>query len=84
MTLSTAREAHIAAKRALSEGRDPMAARKAEKHADAMTFKAVAEKWLKHWKPSETPKHASDVWRRLEVDVLPSLSATPANDLTAA
>lgn len=84
MTLSAAREAHIAAKRELSEGRDPMAARKAEKQAEAMTFKAVAEKWFKHWKPSKTEKHAGEVWRRLEMDILPTLGNTPANDLTAA
>jgi len=84
MTLSAAREAHLAAKRELSEGRDPMAARKADKQADAMTFKAVAEKWFAHWKPSKTEKHAADVWRRLEIDILPTLGDTPANALTAA
>lgn len=84
MTLSAAREAHIAAKRELGEGRDPMAARKAEKQADTMTVKAVAEKWFKHWKPSKTEKHASEVWRRLELDILPTLGNTPVNDLTAA
>lgn len=84
MTLSAAREAHITAKRELGEGRDPMAARKAEKQAEAMTFKAVAEKWFKHWKPSKTEKHAREVWRRLEMDILPTLGNTPANDLTAA
>ena len=68
----------------LAAGTDPMAARKADKQADAMTFKAVAEKWFKHWKPSKTEKHAGEVWRRLELDILPTLGDTPANDLTAA
>lgn len=84
MTLSAARDTHMAAKRELSAGRDPMAARKAEKQADTKTFKAVAEQWFTHWKPSKTEKHASEVWRRLEIDILPSLRDTPANDLTAA
>ncbi|HCP79794.1 MAG: integrase [Pusillimonas sp.] len=83
MTLSAAREAHLMAKRELSQGRDPMVARKAEKQAEAMTFKAVAEKWFKHWQPSKTEKHAREVWRRLELDILPTLGDTPANDLTA-
>lgn len=84
MMLSAAREAYIAAKRELGEGRDPMAARKAEKQADTMTVKAVAEQWFKHRKPSKTEKHASEVWRRLELDILPTLGNTPVNDLTAA
>lgn len=84
MTLSAARDAHLAAKRELSEGRDPMAVRKAEKQTDAMTFRVVAEKWFKHWKPGKTDKHAADVWRRLELDILPTLGDTPSTELTAA
>ncbi|TCT10962.1 phage integrase family protein [Paralcaligenes ureilyticus] len=61
-----------------------MAHRKAEKQADSVTFKAVAEKWFIHWKPSKTEKHASEVWHRLELDIFPSMGAIPANDLTAA
>jgi hypothetical protein len=67
MTLSRAREAHMAAKRELILGRDPMATRKSEKQADAMAFKAVAGKWCTHWKAGKTEKHVSEVWRRLEL-----------------
>lgn len=84
VSLSQARERHKQARAMLATGTDPMAARKAEKQADAMTFKAVAEKWFTHWKPSKTEKHAGEVWRRLELDILPTLGDTPANDLTAA
>lgn len=84
MTLSAAREAHLMVKRELVDGHDPMGMRKAQKLVDGMTFKAVAEKWFEHWKPSKTVKHAADVWRRLEMDILPTLGGVPANDLTAA
>jgi hypothetical protein len=55
-----------------------MAARKAERQADTVTFRAVAEKWFKHWKPGKTEKHAEEVWHRLELDVLPTLGRVPA------
>lgn len=84
VSLAQARELHRRGRALLATGADPMAARKTEKRADAMTFKAVAGKWFAHWKPSKTEKHAREVWRRLELDVLPSLGDIPANDLTAA
>lgn len=84
MTLSAARSTHLTTKQELAGGRDPMAVRKAEKQADAMTFQAVAEKWFIHWKSSVTESHAANIWRRLEMDILPVLGNVPANDLTAA
>src|SRR5690606_4493656 len=84
VSLAQARELHRQGRELLAAGADPMAARKAEKRADAMTFKAVAGKWFAHWKPDKTEKHAEEGWRRLELDVLPSLGDIPANDLTAA
>ena len=84
VSLAQARELHRQGRAILATGIDPMAERKAEKQTDAMTFKAVAEKWYQHWKPGKTSKHASDVWRRLELDILPTLGGIPASDLTAA
>lgn len=84
VSLAQARELHRQGRAVLATGTDPMAERKAEKQTDAVTFKAVAEKWHQHWKPGKTPKHAKDVWRRLELDILPTLGSVPAGDLTAA
>lgn len=84
VSLAQVRELHRQGQALLAADTDPMAARKEVKQADTMTFKAVAEKWFKHWKPSKTEKHASEVWRRLELDILPSLGSIPANGLTAA
>ncbi|MGE4124463.1 MAG: tyrosine-type recombinase/integrase [Pusillimonas sp.] len=84
VSLSQVRKLHQQAREVLAAGTDPMVSRKVEKQVDAMTFQAVAEKWFSHWKPGKTEKHAADVWRRLELDVLPMLGGIPANDLTAA
>ncbi|WP_255772772.1 tyrosine-type recombinase/integrase [Paracandidimonas lactea] len=85
VSLAQARELHRQGRAVLATGIDPMAERKAEKQTDTVTFKAVAEKWHQHWKPGKTPKHAKDVWRRLELDIiLPTLGRVPAGDLTAA
>jgi len=84
VSLAQARDLHRQARELLAGGVDPMAARKVGKQADALTFEAVAQKWFKHWKPSKTEKHATEVWHRLELDILPELGRIPANDLTAA
>jgi integrase len=84
VSLAQVRELHRQGRTLLAAGTDPMTARKEEKRADAVTFKVVAEKWFKHWKPSKTEKHAVEVWRRLELDILPTLGDTPSSDLTAA
>ena len=75
VSLSQARQLHRQGREQLAAGTDPMAARKAEKQAQGATFRAVAEKWYVHWKPARTEKHAAEVWRRLELDILPMLGA---------
>lgn len=82
--LTEARKLHRDAREQLASGVDPMAQRKAEKQADALTFFGAAQKWFEHWKPSKTAKHASEVWRRLELDIFPKLGETPTDALTAA
>lgn len=82
--LTLARERHAEAKKLLAQAIDPMAERKTEKEKDALTFRAVAEQWLKHWQGDKTPKHAADVWKRLEADIFPALGGMAVADLTAA
>lgn len=79
VTLSQAREAHLATKRKLQDGIDPMAKRQ----ADARTFKSVAALWREHWKVGKTEKHDRDVWRRLDVDVFPAIGDVLVDELTA-
>ncbi|MBC7203438.1 MAG: tyrosine-type recombinase/integrase [Pusillimonas sp.] len=84
VTLSTAREAHMAAKRELAQGHDPMVARKVEKQSGVMTFKVVAERWRDHWQKGKTDKHIQEVWRRLELDIFPVIGGSDVSELTAA
>lgn len=84
VSLKDARSTRDDARKLIAAGTDPVAVRKAEKQADAMTFKAVAEKWFTHWKPGVTESHAANIWQRLEMDILPVLGSVPANNLTAA
>lgn len=79
VTLSQAREAHLATKRKLQDGIDPMAKRQ----ADARTFMFVAALWREHWKVGKTEKHDRDVWRRLEADVFPAIGEVLVDELTA-
>lgn len=84
ISLSMAREAHISAKRLLAEGVDPMAAKKAAQlRVDETTFLEVTKQWFKQWRTGVTKKHATDVWRRLEIDVLPELGPVPITKLSA-
>lgn len=84
VTLAAARELHIDTKRQINSGIDPMATRRDERATDQNTFQHAAEQWRKHWRTGKTEKHDKDVWRRLEVDVLPTLGAIPLSEITAA
>lgn len=82
--LSVARDAHLDAKRLLAAGTDPMDAKKADQlRIEAKTFLDVATQWFEQWRTGITEKHAADVWRRLEIDVLPDLGGVPIADLSA-
>lgn len=82
VTLAKATAAHQAARDMLAAGTDPMDARKEQSQDNALTFKAVAERWREHWKVGKTEKHDIDVWRRLEMDVFPAIGNKPVSDLT--
>ncbi|MEO6986235.1 MAG: tyrosine-type recombinase/integrase [Paralcaligenes sp.] len=82
MKLAAARDAHLIAKRELSAGRDPMAVRKAERHAESLTFETVARRWHVQWSPEKTAQHAKGVLRRLELDIFPEIGDRSLSDLT--
>ena len=81
VTLAEARNRHLAARRLLEQGIDPMAQRKAEKASSRIvageTFEAVAEGWYKHWKGDKNEDHAESVWRRIKTDILPIIGHLP-------
>ena len=86
VSLAKAREQHAEARKLLQEGIDPMEDRKAQQRAQAIarlnTFRLVAEAWYEHWQPSVSEKHAKQVWRRIELDILPEIGEAPITELT--
>ena len=66
---------------------DPSAIKRAEKErkiADSSnrpTFLRVANEWYARQSPGWTPKHASQVWRTLDSDILPTLGSRPIDDI---
>ena len=76
-SLKEARERHSDARKALANGIDPMAERKAEgeakqKEVEARqreaenSFENVAREWWKWWKIGKSPRHADTTMRPLE------------------
>ena len=45
------------------------------------TFLAVAKEWHTRQTPGWTKKHASQVWRSLEIDILPTLGPRPIDEI---
>jgi Arm DNA-binding domain len=82
ISLKHARDRRDEARLIIRKGIDPAAQRKAEKVADAETFEAVAREWFEKFAPSWAKSHSSKVIRRLEVDVLPWLSARPIRGIS--
>jgi integrase len=75
--LSLARERHAEARKLLATGTDPMAERKAEKAAAENSFQSIARAWWEHWQDGKNLRHAIQVKRRMEADILPCLGARP-------
>lgn len=85
--LAKARELHQAARTLLAAGVDPMAQRKADKTAERIasesSFAKVAAQWLEHWRCGKSPRHAEQVSRRMDADILPYLGALPVEEIKA-
>jgi len=65
---------------------DPSAAKRAEKKQQAgaskmPTFLEVANEWHRLQSPGWTKKHASQVWRSLDIDILPTLGPRPVDQI---
>jgi integrase len=94
-SLALAREHHLAARKILASGIDPMAERKAEAEAKQKevearereaesSFEKVARKWWGWWAASKSQRHADYVLRRLEADVFPLFGRKFIEAVTAA
>ncbi len=45
------------------------------------TFLEVANEWHRRQSPGWTKKHASQVWRSLDIDILPKLGPRPVDQI---
>lgn len=83
--LADARERRDAARKLVAAGVDPAAARKEDRRAAIInasnTFEVVAREWHEKQEEKWTPKHATNVMRRLEVDVFPFIGSRPIADI---
>ena len=85
ISLADARVAHAAARAELHRGIDPMAERKAGKHAELESrrrasaetdtnvetlFSGVAARWLEKWKEGKVERYARDTETRIQEDIL--------------
>jgi len=95
VTLAEARERHLAARKLLSAGIDPMAERKAEAEirrrgveerarVSANSFENFARKWWECWATGKSPRHTDHLSRRLEADVFPAFGHKFIEDVTSA
>lgn len=87
VTLAEAREATLAARRLLREGKDPSLVKQEQKRmaaaSAAETFEAFALEWHAKKKASWSQANADTVMTRLKRDVFPQVGNIPIRDLTA-
>ena len=85
--LAAARRARDEARDLVRQGRDPTIDRKIRRaaavEAAGATFEKMARAWHAHQQPQWSARHASDVLRSLEVDVLPALGPLPVTEINA-
>lgn len=87
LSLANARKYSQEAKELIAQGIDPQEDKKRQqqehKAVHENTFINVAEKWFDIKKDDVTPDYAVDIWRSLELHILPSLSNTPITEINA-
>jgi len=83
VTLKMARDKHLAARRLLSEGINPVAVRKSTRNARGITFKLVAEEWLERQSRSRAAITIAVAQARLESTLFPSIGNRPISAIEA-
>ncbi|MDF2691055.1 MAG: intA [Gammaproteobacteria bacterium] len=85
--LAEARDKRDQARKLLTENIDPVAAKRASKHAAIIAsenaFETIAREWYQTLLPSWTASHAKKVMSRLEHDVFPWLGKQAIENITA-
>lgn len=83
VSLKEARERRTRARIHLEHDRDPSEVRKEEKRTRQVDhFEEVARQWWEHYKDTWTPRHATNVLRRLEADAFRDLGHLSIDEIT--
>ncbi|HCT9096776.1 TPA: tyrosine-type recombinase/integrase [Serratia liquefaciens] len=87
LSLADARQIRAEKLAILARGIDPQAKEAAEAEqqqiAQESIFLNVAKQWFALKQASVSSKHAEDIWRSLEKDILPSIENVPVQDIKA-
>ncbi|MGB4108046.1 MAG: integrase arm-type DNA-binding domain-containing protein [Alphaproteobacteria bacterium] len=87
VTLSEARERHMAARKLVDQDIDPNRQKqdiKLTAQLDAKnTFKAISLEWHNHNKDVWSENHARTVMRRMELDIFPEIGHLPIKEINA-
>jgi integrase len=87
MSLAAARARREDARRLLTEGIDPNAAKKASKRetklANENTFEAVAREWIGNQRHRLAPRYLALLLARLEADIFPHIGSRPIAEVDA-
>lgn len=87
VSLAEARRSRDEAKHVLSTGHDPaqirQVAKSKAKQAASNSFETVARDWYERQSKVWVPRHAADVLRRLEANLLPDLGDRPVSQISA-
>ena len=83
VSLHQARERRDTARKLLADGIDPASKRQAERSADAESFEAIAREWHGKHSAKWTQSYATNLLRRLEVNVFPYIGSKPIAGLLA-
>ncbi|MGL5289313.1 MAG: integrase domain-containing protein [Aeromonas sp.] len=82
VSVATARDRRQEARSLVARGIDPKAHKaemvliaKAKREADINTFERVANKWIELKRHETSDKHANEVWRSIELHIMPKLGA---------
>jgi integrase len=87
VSLALARTRREDARRLLSEGSDPSAAKKASQRAAKLanenTFEAMAREWIENQRHRLAPRYLALLLARLEADIFPGIGSRPIAEVDA-
>ncbi|MES2935307.1 MAG: integrase arm-type DNA-binding domain-containing protein [Pseudomonadota bacterium] len=86
VSLSEARDKRTVARKLIEEGKDPVQAKqdaiRLEADSAANTFGKLALEWHTNMLPTWSSATAANIWRRLELDIIPVIGAMPIGSIT--